>query len=167
MLEIKCGEVASFEFGLELSGDATGALTTSFSVVHPAGYSVRFPVDRLEGGMYRVSFPLLDAIFPPGEHECALEVIVGDRYFKPFTEVVKLIEPLKAVVTSVAKVNATPAPTVTAVSAVRVAPEAAPLQTTPMPAPPTFEAAKVTMTVKPTIAMSEDQKMFDALLKRK
>lgn len=103
MIELNLDEAATYDFGLEIGGSGGGKPEIRFSITHPTGYALNFPTKVLESGRYQVSLPALRGIFPAGNHACVLEVIMGDRYFKPLTETLKINQPMTAEVSTFQK----------------------------------------------------------------
>jgi hypothetical protein len=132
MIEIKQGESGVFDFGLEIFGDASGQPELRMVIAHPSGHLLSFPTQRFENGSgYRVSLPSLEGLLPPGTHEFSLEVFLGDRFFRPLEDTLRIIEPVGVAATVNNVTPITREPTIVATMA-----PARP------PPPPVKEAAK-------------------------
>lgn len=137
MIEIKQGEAATYDFSLEITGSAAGSPEIRFTIAHPNGYLLSYNTIALEHGGWRVSLPNLDPVLPPGQHPCALEVVLGDRYFKPLFETLHIVERANASVSGFNRVPSSDAPTVSVVSK----PYVQTVQVNPQPAPAPVETS--------------------------
>lgn len=171
MIEFKCGEDSSFEFEMQISGDLSGAPSVCFCIMLPS-FTMSVPAIEKGTGVWCVNVPALDKYVSCGEYSCHLRVDLGDRFFVPMSDVVCLREVPKPVVSNFNVTSKAAAPSIT-IKPVSVQTVAAPM-TQPDVAPVPPAAVNVESKTEPVeeqiqekIVDPKDQKLFDAILKKK
>lgn len=103
MLEFKLNEENYFEFEMQITGDAdTNAKpNVEFTLNLKNGMKMSFLAEQKDS-VYAVTLPpLKNYMVESGEHDCTLSVILGDKYFAPYTGKCIFKEAAKPVVSNV------------------------------------------------------------------
>jgi len=173
MIEFKCGEAATFEFEMLITGDLQGSLQTCFNI-NAGDMTLSFPAVEKSSGVYEVKVPVLDKFLAPGSYSCNISVVIGDHYYVPASDTCELKLAPKPTVSGISvKPSGSQAP---AFKVTMGAPTPPPIQTAPSaPPPPTPEPIRTESTLEPKKPepkpepkkRTEAHAMFDELIKRK
>lgn len=173
MIEFKCGEAASFQFEMQVTGDLQGTPAVCFCIKVDDRLALTFKAHEKGQGVYGVDVPALDKYMHPGTYPCEISVILGDHYYVPAVDTCNLRETPKPVVSGISMTStapAAPAIKITMTPPPATAPEASPAPFVPAAAPDEtvvhVEAKKVDKPAKPVLK-SEDTGMLEALLGKK
>ena len=103
MLEFKINEENYFEFEMQITGDPdTGAKPiVEFSLNLTNGIKMCFLAEQKDS-VYAVTLPpLKEMMVKPGEHNFTLSVLLGDKYFAPYTGKCVFKEAAKPVISNI------------------------------------------------------------------
>jgi len=103
MLEFKLNEENYFEFEMQITGDADTSAkpVVEFTLNLKNGMKMSFLAERKDS-VYAVTLPALNKyLVEAGEHDCTLNVFLGDKFFAPYSGKCVLKEAAKPVVTNI------------------------------------------------------------------
>jgi hypothetical protein len=103
MLEFKLNEENYFEFEMQITGDADTSAkpNVEFTLNLKNGMKMSFLAEQKDS-VYAVTLPpLKNYMVESGEHDCTLSVILGDKYFAPYSGKCMFKEAAKPVVSNV------------------------------------------------------------------
>lgn len=118
MLEFKLNEENYFEFEMQITGDADTSAKpiVEFTLNIKNGMKMSFVAERKDS-VYAVTLPALNKyLVEAGEHDCTLNVFLGDKFFAPYSGKCVLKEAAKPVVSNLkveSKESKPVAPTIT------------------------------------------------------
>ena len=110
LTQITLNESAELEFGIEVSGADDSNIIARF-IIEAAGYSIICPCVE-SAGIITAKVPKLAGVLNSGTYIASLEIIVGDRHFKPLTENIQFTLPVSVEVASTIRVNTSNQPRV-------------------------------------------------------
>lgn len=118
MLEFRLNEENYFEFEMQITGDADTSAKpiVEFALNLKNGMKMSFVAERKDS-VYAVTLPALNKyLVEAGEHDCTLNVFLGDKFFAPYSGKCVLKEAAKPVVSNLkveSKESKPVAPTIT------------------------------------------------------
>lgn len=118
MLEFRLNEENYFEFEMQITGDADTSAKpiVEFTLNLKNGIKMSFLAERKDS-VYAVTLPALNKyLVEAGEHDCTLNVFLGDKFFAPYSGKCVLKEAAKPVVSNLkveSKESKPVAPTIT------------------------------------------------------
>ena len=99
MLTFKLTENNSFEFTMQISGDAAGEPETMF-VFKDGARRHCFEAKHHGQGQYSVIIPEMKGVIKTGEYQGEIWVVLNDKIFKPISETIKFEEEVKPVISN-------------------------------------------------------------------
>jgi len=142
MIEIKRNEPCSFEFEMQITGDAVGEPEVFFDLKATPGLTLCFKAVHAGNGVYSVSLPVLERHVDAGTYPCEICVTIGDHFYVPLVEECTIKDAPKPVVNNLKMTSVVKSPVVS-VAAIQQKPAA------PSPAAPTI-------TMQPKAVMPAD-----------
>lgn len=83
MIDFKCGERSTFEFEMQIAGDAVGLTPSASFVIITKEIELGFKAVQGSNGFWSVTVPDLAKHLDPGTYPFRVEVILGESYFIP------------------------------------------------------------------------------------